>query len=47
MNCIGDAGRQNDSGVFGNCSFGQALTSNALHIPDDRSLPGKNYDNDS
>ena len=44
MKCTGDAGRQNDSGVFAYCSFGQALTSkdNVLDIPDDRSLPGKN-----
>ena len=37
---VGDAGRHNDSGIFANCSFGQALIDEKLNIPDDRALPG-------
>ena len=30
---LGDAGKQGNGGVFGNCLFGQALEDGDLHIP--------------
>ena len=39
--CLGDAGRHNDSGVFANSAFGQALDEDRIDFPDDRSLPGQ------
>ena len=37
---LGDAGRQSDGGVFGNCLFGQALENGELNIPKNSPLPG-------
>jgi hypothetical protein len=37
---IGSAGRENDSGVLSNSTFGQALESGSLCLPSARALPG-------
>ena len=37
---VEDAARYNDSGIFANCSFGQALIDEKLNIPEDRALLG-------
>lgn len=41
---VGDAGRQNDSGVLANSAFGQALQSGSLCLPLPRHLPGTTTD---
>lgn len=40
---VGDYGRQSDSSVFGNSSFGQALNDGSLNIPEDGLLPNSGY----
>jgi hypothetical protein len=37
---IGSYGRNSDGGIFANSNFGKALSQNALHLPDDATLPG-------
>lgn len=39
---IGVNGRISDGGVFNQCSLSEQLENNTLHVPDSRSLPGRN-----